>query len=230
MEIQQRDNETLTTYVHHFKTAVNWGTFDNDTVVICIFVMGLWDAQNTTPKIYREDPQTFSEVIRIVEKFNAAEQLTTTLTPSTVSMMSNDDTCFVCGQTGHFHHHCPDGQCYSCDEFGHFALDCHSRIPLSGTPFHQDRSPSRPWYTHTWRNRSQYIHYRHRKLRHFNWLQSHCWSHCKRSSRCYRRNTSCSPSSHCRGLCYPSTDRCLHHQDTPYRHCHTPSQTCHFSH
>ena len=50
----------------------------------------------TADKIYKKDPQTLSEAIRIVEKFNAAQQLKATLTPSIVSMMSNDDRCFVC--------------------------------------------------------------------------------------------------------------------------------------
>ena len=37
MEIQQTDNETLTAYVHHFKTAAKCA-FDNDTVDIYISV------------------------------------------------------------------------------------------------------------------------------------------------------------------------------------------------
>ena len=41
MEIQQRDNETLVAYIHHFKTAAKQCAFDNDTVAICIFVKGL---------------------------------------------------------------------------------------------------------------------------------------------------------------------------------------------
>ena len=94
----------------------------------------------TTAKIYKKGPQTLSEVIRIVEKFNAAQQLAATLTPLTVSMMSNDDRGFVCRQTGHFGHHCPYAQCYNCDEFGHFAQDCPNKVPSSGTPHHQDIS------------------------------------------------------------------------------------------
>ena len=53
----------------------------------------------TTAKIYKKNHQTLSEVIRIVAKFNAAQQPTTMLTPSTVSIMSNNDRCFVYGQT-----------------------------------------------------------------------------------------------------------------------------------
>ena len=65
----------------------------------------------------KRSPQTLSEVIRIVEKFNAAQQLTAMLTPSKVNMMSNDDRCFDSEQTGHFGHHCSDAECNSCDEF-----------------------------------------------------------------------------------------------------------------
>ena len=58
---------------------------------------GLWAAHTTAAKIYKQDTQTLAEVIRLVEKLNAANQLTTTLTPFMVSMLSNDDRCFVCG-------------------------------------------------------------------------------------------------------------------------------------
>ena len=133
MEIQQKDNETLTAYVHCFKTAAKWCSFDNVTVAIHIFVKGL---HTTTVKIYEEHPQTLSEVIRIAEKFNAAQQLTATLTPFMVSMMSNDDRCFVCGSAGPFGCHCPNVQCYSCDECGHIVQDCPNKIPPSGSPCH----------------------------------------------------------------------------------------------
>ena len=96
MEIQQKDNETLAAYIHHFKTAAKQRAFDNDTVVICIFVKSLRDVPTIASKIYEEDPKTLAEVIRLVKKFSAAHELTATLTPSTVSMMSSDDKYFVC--------------------------------------------------------------------------------------------------------------------------------------
>ena len=39
--------------------------------------------------------KSLSEVMRLVEKLNVAQQLTATLTPSMVSRMSNDDRCFI---------------------------------------------------------------------------------------------------------------------------------------
>ena len=105
-------------------------------MAIHIFVKGLRDAPTVTPKIYEKDPQTLAKVIKLVEKLSAAQQQTATLTPSTVSMMSGDDRCFVCVRTGHFSQHCLDAQYYSCDEFGHFAQDFPHKIPPSGTPCH----------------------------------------------------------------------------------------------
>ena len=87
--------------------------------------------------------------MRLVEKLNAAQQLTATLTLATINVMSYDDRCFVCGQTGHFGHHCHNVQCYSCDEFGYFAQHCPNKIPHSGTPCHQGRFHSWHQYTHT---------------------------------------------------------------------------------
>ena len=60
MEIQQKDNETLAAYIHCFKTAAKQYTFDNDTVTICFFVKGLWDAYTTTTKMDEKDPQTLA--------------------------------------------------------------------------------------------------------------------------------------------------------------------------
>ena len=180
--------------------------------------------------IYEKGPQTLSEVIRIVEKFTAA-QVTATLKPSLVSMMSNDERCFVCGQTGHFGHPLPWCTVLQLQWIQPLCTRLPNNIPSSGTPCNQDRSHSRQQYTQSQRDRSQSTHYRHRHERHFN--KSHCWSHHDRSSSSYRRDILCSPSSHHSGLNYPLADRCSHHhscQDTPHRHSHIPSQTCHFSH
>ena len=67
-EIQQKDNETLAASIHCFKMAAKWCAFDSDTTVICIFVKGLWDVHTTAAYSYKKDPQTLSEVIRLVGK------------------------------------------------------------------------------------------------------------------------------------------------------------------
>ena len=40
MEIQQKGNETLATYVHHSKTEAKRCDFSSDTAIICIFIKG----------------------------------------------------------------------------------------------------------------------------------------------------------------------------------------------
>ena len=225
-EIQQKDNETVGAYVHHLKTVAKWCAFENDTVAIYIFVKGLRDAPTIASKIYEKDLQTLAEVIRcrLVEKLSAAHQLTATLTPSMVSMISSDSKCFVCGWTGHFGCHCPDVQCYSCGEFGHFAKDCVHRIPPSGTPCNHRRSCSGHQYTHNQMDRS-HSYYAPRYRRHYSRLQSCAPLHHDRSCN-FRRHASCS-SSHCSSLHCPSADGCCHHDNN--RHSCSPSHTCHFS-
>ena len=164
-------------------------------------------------------PQTLTEVIILVEKLSAAHQLTATLAPSAVSMMSSDDKCFVCGWTGHFGHHCPDAQCYCCDEFGHFAQDCPHKIPPSGTPCHHGRSYSRHQYTHNWRDRSHSC-YGPRHRRYYSRSQSCPHSHHDRSSS-FRQNTLHSSSSHCSSSYQPSANGCSHYPSC----CDTNSQT-----
>ena len=209
--------------------AAKWCAFDNDTVAIQIFVKDLRDASTIASKIYENDPQSLAEVIRLVEKLSAAHQLIATLTPSTVSMMSGDYKCFVCGWTGHFDHHCPDAHCYGCDELCHFTQDCPHKFPPSGTQCHHGRFHSRHWYIQNWRDRS-YSHYGPRHRRHFSRSQSHPHSHCNRSSS-FRRHTSCSSLNHCSSSCCPSANGSLPYPppcDTNSNRC-TPSHSYHIS-
>ena len=57
-----------------------------------IFVKGLRNAHSLAVQIYEKDPHTLKDSITEVEKLNAAQQLTTTIIPSSlVNMMSNKD-------------------------------------------------------------------------------------------------------------------------------------------
>ena len=99
MEIQQKDIEALTAYIRHSKTAAKQCTFDSDTAQ-SEFSLKDFEMQ-TMPqlKFTKKDPQTLAEVIRLVEKLNAAQQITAMLTPCMVSKMFKDDRYFVCGKT-----------------------------------------------------------------------------------------------------------------------------------
>ena len=78
------------------------------------------------------------EAIREVEKLQAAQQLTSTLLPtSSVNTMSSDnDRCFQCQEVGHMACYCPHIRCYDCDNYGHVAMDCPDKILPSGILAH----------------------------------------------------------------------------------------------
>ena len=129
MEMQQRDSETLAAYAPCFKMGAKRCGFNSGTTAIHIFVKGLWDAHNIAAKVYEKEPQTLSEVIKLLEKFKMAQQVTATLSPPMMSMMSNDDRCFACGRKGHIGHNCPNAKCYNCNGFGHFTKTAQRKSP-----------------------------------------------------------------------------------------------------
>ena len=158
MDIQQMDKESLAAYVHRFKREANRCKFNNDTTTIRIFLKGLKTAHTIATKVYKKGPQTLADTIKEVEKLQAAQQITSTLLPtSLVNIMSTDnDKCFQCQETGHMACYCPHIRCFDCDSYGHVALDCPDKIPPSGTPAccrdhttsRHDRSSSRH-HSHT---------------------------------------------------------------------------------
>ena len=143
-----------------FKMEAKGCDFNCDTVAIHIFIKGLQDVHNITGKVYEKNPQTLSEVIKLVGKLNTAEQVTATLSLPTVNMMLSDDRCFICSSKGHIGHHCPDLQYYNCISFGHFTQDCPEKISLSETPHYHDRSHSHHSCNHRDRSHSFYHTYR----------------------------------------------------------------------
>ena len=76
-----------------------------------------------------------ADVITEVEKLQAAQQLTSTLLPSSsVNVMSSKEgQCFLSQELGHIACCCPNICCFKCDEYGHIAVDCPDRIPPPGT-------------------------------------------------------------------------------------------------
>ena len=135
MDIQQTDKESLATYVHRFKWEANRCKFNNDATTIRIFLKGLKNAHTIATKVYEKGPQTLSEAIKEVEKLQAAQQITSSLLPtsSVNTMSSNNDRCFQCQEVSHMAHYCPHIWCYDCDNYRHVAMDHPDKIPPSGT-------------------------------------------------------------------------------------------------
>ena len=117
MEIQQKEKESLTVCIHHFKREAKRCNFTNNAITIRIFVKGLKDTHTLAARIYEKGPQTLADAISEIEKFQAAQQLTATLIPSsTVNVMSNEeDQCFQCQEAGHIARHCPNVRCFKCE-------------------------------------------------------------------------------------------------------------------
>ena len=109
MDIQQTDKESLAIYVHKFKQEASRCKFNNDTTTIRIFLKGLKNAHTIATKVYKKGPQTLTEAIKEVEKLQAAQQITSTLLPTSLvnTMSSNNDRCFQCQEVGHMAHYCP---------------------------------------------------------------------------------------------------------------------------
>ena len=228
MDIQQTDKESLATYVHRFKWEASRCKFNNDATTIRIFLKGLKNAHTIVTKVYEKGPQTLTEAIKEVEKLQAAQQITSTLLPtSSVNTMSSDnDRCFQCQEVGHMAHYCPHIQCYNCDIYGHVAMDCPDKIlPSSTLACHRTdtndryrRSSSRH-HNHT---RCSHHDYKDRSI--FSCSQSHPHNHRYRSSSCQDPHRSHSRSfhrpSHHSISCHRSSSSYLHWHDTPH---HRPS-------
>ena len=229
MDIQQTEKESLAAYVHWFKWEANRCKFDNDATTIWIFIKGLKNAHTLATKVYEKVPQSLVDTIRDVEKFQAAQQLTSTLLPPSLvnTMSSDEDKCFQCQETGHMAHYCPHIRCFDYDNYGHIIVDCPDKIPPSGTPArHKDSTTCRHDRSTSWNhNHTRPYHCDHRDRHIFS--RSWCHSHNPR----YRGN-SCSDScrscctsfhqlSHHRSLHPRSSSTYCYHQDTP--HCRSPS-------
>ena len=143
MEIQQKENESLAAYIHHFKREASRCKFDNDAMTIRIFIKGLKNAHTLATRVYEKGPQSLADAIKEVEKLQAAHQLTSSLLPSSSvnTMSSDEDKCFQCQELGHMACYCPHIRCFDCDDYGQVTADCPDKIPPSRIPArHRDNN------------------------------------------------------------------------------------------
>ena len=224
MDIQQTDKESLAAYVHRFKWEANRCKFNNDATTIRIFLKGLKNAHTIATKVYEKGPQSLADTIKEVEKLQAAQQITSTLLPtSLVNTMSIDnDKCFQCQETSHMACYCPHIKCFDCNNYGHVAMDCPDNIPPSGTPAcHRDNTTSR-------HDRSSSRHHGHTRHSHLDYrdrhrficsqshshnpgYRSHSWHDSHRShSRLFHRPSCCS------SLCHRTSSSYCYCHDTPH--------------
>ena len=68
MEIQQKDSETLTAYIHRFKKEAKYCDFHSHPAKIRIFLNGLINSSRIAPSVYKKGPTTIEDTIGIVEK------------------------------------------------------------------------------------------------------------------------------------------------------------------
>ena len=159
MEIQQKDSETLTTYIHRFKKEARHCDFDSHPAKIRIFLKGFINSSRIAPSVYKKGPTTIEDAIGIVEKISSAQRIAVSFSQNhQISMMKrgpNDhhtpnQDCSNCGQLGHPCFTCWCIICDRCNQHGHIYRHCWDRIPPSGTAsppencHNHGRRPSRP--------------------------------------------------------------------------------------
>ena len=110
METQQKEKESLATYIHHFKREAKRCNFTNNAVTIRMFVKGLKNAHTLAAQLYEKGPQTLADAMCEVKKLQATQQLTATLIPSSAVnvIFHEEDHCFQCQESGHIAFHCPN--------------------------------------------------------------------------------------------------------------------------
>ena len=142
MEIQQKDSETLTAYIHRFKKEAKHCDFDSHPAKIRIFLKGLINSSKIAPGVYKKGPTTIEDAIGIVEKISSAQRIAASFSQNhQISMTKRGSTdhhtssqdCSNCGQLGHPWFTCPRIICNGCNQCDHIYRHCWDRIPPSGT-------------------------------------------------------------------------------------------------
>ena len=142
MEIQQKDSETLTAYIHRFKKEAKHCDFDSHPAKIRIFLKGLINSSRIAPGVYKKGPTTIEDAIGIVKKISSAQHIAASFSHNhQISMMKRGPTnhhtpnqdCSNCGQLGHPWFTCPHIICIGCNQCGHIYRHCWDRIRPSAT-------------------------------------------------------------------------------------------------
>ena len=88
MEIQQKDSETLTAYIHRFKMEAKHCDFDSHPAKIRIFLKGLINISRIAPSVYEKGPTTIEDAIDIDEKIRSAQRIAASFSQNhQISMM-----------------------------------------------------------------------------------------------------------------------------------------------
>ena len=66
MEVQQKDAETLTAYIHRLKKEAKHCDFNSHPAKIRIFLKGLTNSSKIAPGVYEKGPNTIEDAISIV--------------------------------------------------------------------------------------------------------------------------------------------------------------------
>ena len=102
MEIQQKDSEMLTAYIHRFKKEAKHCDFDSHPAKIRIFLKGLINSSKIAPGVYEKGPETIEDAISIVEKISSAQRIAASFSQNhQISMMKRGST----------DHHTPSQDC-----------------------------------------------------------------------------------------------------------------------
>ena len=111
MQIQQKDSETLTTYIHRFKKEAKHCDFDSHPAKIRIFLKGLINSSRIALSVYEKGPTTIEDAIGIVKKISSAQCIA-------ASFSQNHQICMMKrGPNDHHtpnHHHMINQDCSNC--------------------------------------------------------------------------------------------------------------------
>ena len=123
-EIQQKDSETLTAYIHRFKKEAKHCDFNSHPAKIRIFLKGLINSSKIAPGVYEKGPKTIKDAISIVERISSAQCIAASFSQNhQISMMKRGSTdhhtpsqdCLNCGQVSHPWFTCPHIICDGCN-------------------------------------------------------------------------------------------------------------------